>query len=103
MYHQFATCCSGSRITAASAAHVLAWTALVAVTLVLAFVLQTLVAGSRGAAVPAESTIVCTTTGSSTAALADGDDIRARFLARSAVQHETQQPESVCMSRISGQ
>jgi hypothetical protein len=89
-----------ARINLRWAGQVLAWTAFLAATLLVAFMLQTLVAGAPSTPGPAVSPATCPTLSPSTAALADGDDIQARFLATLAARQEALQPtpESVCAS-----
>ena len=59
--------------------HLVAWSALMALTLVLSLLLQALAASALGARGPAVPPAACLA--SPGAALADGDDVRARFLA----------------------
>ena len=59
---------------------VLAWSALMAVTLLLALLLQALAAGALVETGPVGPPDACLSAGPATAALADGDDVRARFL-----------------------
>ena len=59
---------------------VLAWSALIAITVILALLLQSLAASALVAPVAATPLEACQSTAG--AALADGDDVRARFLAR---------------------
>ena len=61
------------------AARVLAWSALIAITVLLALLLQSLAASALVAPRSAEPPAACQFTAG--AALADGDDVRARFLA----------------------
>jgi len=61
------------------AARVLAWSALIATIVLLAFVVQSLAGSALGAPGAAVPPAACQTTAG--AALADGDDVRARFLA----------------------
>ncbi|MGI9148614.1 MAG: hypothetical protein ACR2IK_19060 [Chloroflexota bacterium] len=63
------------------AQRVLAWSALLAITLLLAVLLQTLAASAQGASGPSAPPTACQSASPATAALADGDDVRARFLA----------------------
>ncbi len=58
---------------------VLAWSTLMAITLLLALLLQALAASALVTPEPAARAAACQT--SAGAALADGDDVRARFLA----------------------
>jgi len=58
---------------------VLAWSALMAITLVLAFLVQALAARTL-AQEPGVPPAACQSDSPATAALADGDDVRARFL-----------------------
>jgi len=62
------------------AARVLAWSALIATTVLLALLLQYLAASALVAPRSAEEPAACQSTAAG-AALADGDDVRARFLA----------------------
>jgi hypothetical protein len=62
------------------AAHVLAWSALTVITVLLAILLQALAASALVAARSADPPTTCLSTAG--AALADGDDVRARFLAK---------------------
>ena len=62
-------------------ARILARSALTAVTLVLAFLLQAFAAGALVETGPVGPPAVCLSANPTTAALADGDDTRARFLA----------------------
>jgi len=57
---------------------ILGWTALMGVTLLLALLLQALASTAPAAPVPAPPASPCGTP--ATVALADGDDVRARFL-----------------------
>jgi hypothetical protein len=59
---------------------VLAWSALMATTLTLALLLQALAAGAVVEPGPSDPPAACLSS-SAGAALADGDDVRARFLA----------------------
>jgi hypothetical protein len=59
----------------------LAWTALVGLTLVLAVMLQALATHLSEMPQQPEPSDICLTPNPVTAALADGDDVRARFLA----------------------
>ena len=61
------------------AARMLAWSALTAITVLLAVLLQSLAASALVAPRSAEPPAACQSTAG--AALADGDDVRARFLA----------------------
>jgi hypothetical protein len=61
------------------AARVLAWSALIATTVLLALLLQSLVASALVAPRSAEEPTACLSNAG--AALSDGDDVRARFLA----------------------
>jgi hypothetical protein len=61
------------------AARVLAWSVLIATTVLLALLLQSLAASALVAPRSAEERAACLSTAG--AALADGDDVRARFLA----------------------
>ena len=62
-----------------SARRILAWSALIAITVQLALLLQSLAASALITAGPAARADACQSTAG--AALADGDDVRARFLA----------------------
>ena len=61
------------------AARVLAWSALMVITVLFALLLQSLAASALVAPRSAEPPAACQSTAG--AALADGDDVRARFLA----------------------
>ena len=61
------------------AARVLAWSALIATTVLLALLLQSLAASALVAPRSAEAPTACQSAAG--AALSDGDDVRARFLA----------------------
>jgi hypothetical protein len=63
------------------AARVLAWSALIATTVLLALLLQSLAASALVTPRSAEAPTACLSTAG--AALSDGDDVRARFLANS--------------------
>jgi poly-beta-hydroxyalkanoate depolymerase len=63
------------------AGRVLAWSALMAITLLISFLLQALAAIAPEPE-PAAPPAACQPISPVTAALADGDDVRARFLAR---------------------
>ena len=60
---------------------VLAWTALMTTTLLLVVLLQALAARALDTPAPAAPSAACQSANPTTAALADGDDVRARFLA----------------------
>jgi hypothetical protein len=66
-------------VTQTKPRQVLAWSALLAIALVLASILQAV--ATRSLAVPAQAAPPENRVSAATAALADGDDIRARFLA----------------------
>ncbi len=61
------------------AGRMLAWTALIATTVLLSLLLQSLAASALVAPRSAEPPVACQSNAG--AALADGDDVRARFLA----------------------
>jgi len=64
------------------AGRVLAWSTVLAITLLFAFLLQAVAARALGAPGPAAPPAACQSVSPATTALADGDDVRARFLAR---------------------
>jgi len=59
---------------------VLAWSALIAITLLLALLLQALAASALVGPEPAAPPAACQSDSPATAAMVDGDDVRARFL-----------------------
>jgi hypothetical protein len=78
----------------------LAWGTLMAITLLIAVALQALAARALGASEPPGPPTTCPSLSPATAALADGDDVRARFLARVASEQPLPEPnpESACAS-----
>jgi len=73
--------------------HLLVWTALLATTLLMASMFQALVTNAPGAPATLVRPAVRSTPSPLTAALADGDDIRARFLTRLAAEQASLQPD----------
>jgi hypothetical protein len=73
------------------AARAVAWSALISVTVLLALLLQSLAASAL--VIPPSSEPHATCLSAAGAALSDGDDVRARFLANSCGTVVVQQPD----------
>jgi hypothetical protein len=89
-----------ARVNLRWAGRALAWSAFATIALLSALLVQALAVGALGEPSPAAPLTNCQPLSPTTAALADGDDVRARFLVRLAAESApSPDRESVCGPR----